>query len=713
MTKSDHTLQEIKLEPATEKQNKPNWANDKTINAFDTETSAGTVFLLSYNLDGFSGYIGNKDGSELATEQIINKLTHSSCRSAINVWYNLDFDANAILSGLLNQEQQKELTIQNKTTLVVDNVKYEIDYVKSKFMILTDSHGNVYRHFDISQFFYTSLDNAANEWIDKTKKETVDTEQFSNPEYIKENYSKITEYAEKDATITKELATELINQAEKLDIPMGLPFSTGYLSAEYLRNKMDSKPNFGSKRYQSMFWESYYGGRFEVFERGNIGNVVGADINSAYPAVMSELPEPTSLRWERKDEFNNLSIEDLQNADFGVVRCKVATNPEKKIQPFAVKIGGTVKYPILTMDTVTVLKDIFVFAYENNYLRNFELQEAWLGYETENTTYPFQFMKELYGERKLSENRKNMPKKGKLLKIVLNSAYGKTCQTTESVNIETIPENEGLDLSNEPYKKVIPNHFFSLKQREILDENEIAIRDLICGKRFNPFFASYITGLTRLKLHQTVEKYNLVNDTVMFATDCIMIRENAYRKSDFANLIEDIDKSNLTDSEYKDYIISELGGWDFDYIGNAFVVGSGVYQIDKENGIKMKTRGFPESQINGTLKEMAEKHRKGIPIDNERPLTMAEIMRSTDKEQSVSEFVEMRKQLKPDFDSKRKWEKEDITFTDLLNNVETSKPIDLINEQIEQIKQMQEIYEQKQKGNYYDNITNISKPHSV
>ena len=713
MTKSDHTLKEIELSSASEPQTQPNWAGNSTINAFDTETRNGKVFLLSYSIDGFVGHIGNSDGGELSSKEIFEKITHKSCRSEINVWYNLDFDANAILSGVLNKEQQKELTIQNETSVTVNGVRYEVTYIKSKFLLLKDENRNVYRHFDISQFFYTSLENAANEWIDKGKDESVDTTKFGDREYIKENYRKIAEYAEKDAKITQELATELIRQAEKLDIPMGLPFSTGYLSAEYFRYKMDSKPNFGSVRYQSMFWESYYGGRFEVFERGNIGNVVGADINSAYPAVMSELPEPTSLTWKRKDEYSDLTVEDLQKCDYGVVRVSVATNPKKKIQPFAVKLGGTVKYPILTMDSITVLKDIFVFALENDYIRDYELKEAWLGYETEDTNYPFQFLKPMYGDRKIAENRKGMPKKGQLLKIVLNSGYGKTCQTTENTTIEKIPEGGEIDLSDEPHRKAVPEHMFTLNQRTAIGDDEIPIRELYCGRRFNPFFASYITGLTRLKLHETVERYDLVDDTVMFATDCIMIRKEAYEKSEFSKLITDDDKSDLSDSEYRDYIISELGGWDFDYIGNAFVIGSGVYQIDKDDGVKMKTRGFPEHQINGTLKELAEKHNKGIPIDNERPLTMSEVMRSTDKQQSVSEFVEMRKELKPDFDSKRDWSIEEPTFDQLLNGSHKGKPINPIDEQIEEIKKNRELYQEKIKGSNSDKITNISNPHNA
>jgi len=204
----------------------------------------------------------------------------------------------------------------------------------------------------------------------------------------------------------------------------------------------------------------------------------------------------------------------------------------------------------------------------------------------------------------------------------------------------------------------------------------IIINTSVAGKRFNAFFASYITGMTRLELHKQVVNHDLEDNTVMFATDCIMVEKDAYEQSDFDSLVVNPDPS-LSEGKFREKAIESLGKWDYDYRGNAFLVGSGVYEVDRDNGdTKTKTRGFIERNLNGTLKELAENNPNGIPIDNERPLTMAEMLTGT-KDGNVSEFIEESKKLQPDFDDKRDWQREKPTFADLLNSSETSQPIDL------------------------------------
>ena len=461
MSKSDETLDRIELTNAYKEQINPSFSHGKLINAFDTETSDGDVFMLSYAIGDMSGVIGNESVEALDSSEIFDKITNRQCRSALNCWYNLDFDANALLSGILDRRELTELTITNGTTTEVDGIEYEIRYVKSKFLRIRDSNKNIYAHYDVSQFFYTSLDNAAEEWLGKNKIEEVDASKFGTKpcdnceevdpscsdcwskqqaiQYVQKHYEVIADYAEKDALLTQELAQELILEGESLDIPMGKPISTGYLSAEYLRENTDTKPSFYNRDIQRMFWDSYYGGRFEVFKRGNVGEIAAPDINSAYPAIMQNLPDPSTLEWERySNQLENdgfgfdaspFNFNDVCKADYGVVRAIVTTDPNNPIQPFAYKIDGKVNYPILTDTEITVIKPIFEFAVKNGLVLDYELEEAWLGNEIEGETkYPFEFIGDMYSQRKVFEVLDGLLKKGQLLKIILNSLYGKTCQ---------------------------------------------------------------------------------------------------------------------------------------------------------------------------------------------------------------------------------------------------------------------------------------------
>ena len=700
MSKSDRNLEDIDLDSAFQEQTMPNWRDGKNINAFDTETSDGTVFMLAYSFDYFSSTIGNKNVNSLNSGDIFDIITHQDCRSAINVWYNLDFDANAILSGVLDESEMKELTLTNSTTIKLDGINYDIKYVKGKFLLIKDEYGNNYPHFDISQFFYTSLDNAVSEWLGKNKKEGVDTSKFGNEEYVKSNWGTITEYAEKDAILTRELAEELITEAQEQQIPMGKPFSTGYLSAEYLRANLDQKPGFGPTDMQSMFWDSYYGGRFEVFERGNIGEVVGPDIHSAYPAIMQNLPDPTTLDWY---EFNNrdsdeehfgfdptdMDFEEMQQYDYGVVKARVTTNPNKKIQPFARKMEGKVHYPVMTDEVITVIKPIFEFAVNTNHVVDYDIVEGWVGNETSDTEYPFSFIDEEYAQRKIYEKHGKV-KTAMLIKIVLNSLYGKTCQTTENDKVVDLEEMGEYELEDNEVAK--PKSYLSKNERNNLESTDLLVSEVYAGRRFNPFLASYITGLTRLELHKQVVEYDLVDDVIMFATDCIMVRKSAYEDSKFeSELIVEPDES-LPDDEFREKVKESLGMWGFDYEGYALVVGSGVYEVERtdKDSVKTKTRGFDSSDLgNKRLTELAQDNEEYIRITNERPLTMSEVLINPERGET-SEFKKMRKKLKPDFDDKREWNSENVTFSDLLFSCEKSEPINLAERQEDTLRKVQQ-----------------------
>lgn len=709
MAKSDTPLNRIDISNAIGEQRKPKFVGNKNINAFDTETSNGDVFMVSFAFPNQSGTIQSGTYEELDTKQVWNLLTTSKCREALNVWYNLDFDTNAILSGILDNEEMSKLVVKNRIETEIEGNTYDITYVKSKFLSIQDKDGkHRYDHYDIAQFFYTSLDNAANEWLDKQKVENVDAKKFGRttcdthtreqldkgeePEpvsecencitneqahqYIIDNYADIKYYAEKDALLTRELAQTLFEEGEKLDIPFGKPFSTGYLSAEYQRANTDNKPNFCNKDIQSYFWESYHGGRFEVFERGKVGKCVGPDINSAYPAIMAEMPSPTTLDWKivdnQTDNGFNFDFSDIVDCDYGVVKCRVTTDSSKKIQPFAYKMNGVTCYPAFDDIEVIVLKDIFEFAVKNNIVTDYELIDGYLAYETPETQYPFEWLKDMYAQRKVFEVLQGKYKKGKLLKIVLNSSYGKTCQTTRRKRIKHLPEGETYELKDN--ENLYPKDYLSKKQREYIDDDMIIIESVSAGKRFNPFIASYITGLTRLELHKRVLEYDLVDDTYMFATDCIMVDEKAYEESGFSE-IELTPDETLNGDEFRNVAKNSLGMWDFDYSGIGFVVGSGVYEVMLDNGsVKTQSRGFKNSALDGKLVESARKHPNGIPLQNNRPITMAEVM-SNPSLGNVSSFTKQYKKLTPDFDTKRNWDIENPTFTDLLNESHGSKPL--------------------------------------
>lgn len=649
MAKTDTPYDDINRSSVDKQLREATWLDGKEIVAFDTETSSGDIFMISVSGPGYTLVIDN-DGESLTPERIFNTLTKKRFRGKCNVFFNLKFDASVILK-VLPQEKCEKLRING----LIEYKQYEIKYIPGKFLKITDGNNHNYEYFDIAQIFGSSLSEAVDSWLENAEKneENIDTKQFDSQRYIDKHYKSIKKYARKDAKLTRRITIQLFNEAEQnQNIPCGRPYSTGYLASQYLTQRIDHKIGYGPDKMQRMAWESYTGGRFEVFNRGQIGDIVGPDINSAYPDILSNLPDPSSLSWYGS-QTQSITINDIRKADYGFIKATISTNKNKRIQPFATKINGTQTYPALDSVELTVIRDIFLFALDNGYITDYQIENVILGDTTEQTRYPFNFMPDKYSERKHLEASGNH-NAADTTKITLNSMYGKTLQTIWDV----------LDYDME------------ISVSEAQDKDNIRVdrqsgivykEELRAGSFFNPFIGTYTTGLTRLELHKTVEELGLVDDTILFATDCIMVDKDAYDKSNFEKKLE-----NENDS-----YAEQLGKWDKDYEGNAFVIGSGVYQVDTEND-KQKTvsRGFGSLDESDLVKRAKNAGKEPINTGNHRPIGFSEAIHSQNLTvKDIGRFDKATKKLYADFDGGRQWERNGVTFNDLLEKQEDSKPV--------------------------------------
>lgn len=660
MSKSDTPLDEIDTSRSRKRLKAPTFHNDRPIHAFDTETSEGDVFMLSvapHNTDPYTipkeQFDAHGSLTRLSTDTILNELTKRKFSDGVSVWYNLKFDADVIFAGLPDKNLQ-DLKYENQT----DYNDYEINYLPGKSLRIRRNK-QTYEHFDISQILPGGLETVAQDWIEKTDgklNSELDAEQFTDPQYVRDNLEDIEDYAKQDARLTRNIWASFVSVAEgELDVPCGKPYSTGYLSADYIRSQLDMKPGWQLNPMQSMAWESYHGGRFEVQTRGLVDSVVMPDINSAYPHVMSQLPDPSTVEWE---SVSTPPLTDIRDADYGFVEITVTTDKSRPWQPFAVKIDDSVKYPALDDYRLTSVKEIFIHAIETGLIDDYEIHSATLGHEIEFTQYPFEWIQDLYQTRKEWESE-GRTKPARILKIILNSAYGKTCQTdlrtrmiTENVSQEDLGDMETFDID--------------------FDSGIACITRQVGGKLFNPFLASYITGLTRLELLKRVIEYGLEDDTHMLATDSLMIDKEAFESTKFeSELVKD-----------------GLGNWDYDAKGeSAFLIGSGVYEVQRDGtDNKMGTRGFTEAALENGLLHAAESvaqdgHTDAIEVDNYRPITLTEARHSRHMTVSdVGKFIENTRDLRPDFDDGRNWDVSDPTYGEMIEHSHSSDPLILKTE---------------------------------
>lgn len=622
----------------------PAFHENAPINAFDTETRPdGRIYLLSYVYDGpewGSTHIGNSDFSPLEAEEIFEVLIRNKTQQpAVNVWFNLDFDANALIGTILSEYQMKELADTNKTTFEYNDSEYQLTYIKGKFLSIQDENRHKSTHYDISQFFHSTLETAAKNWLGLEKGD-IDFEELDSY-----SWEEITKYAEKDAELTQKLWKLFVDLGEnELGIPFGKPISTGFVAQHVVFNQLYQKPAWSSTQFQKLARKAYHGGRFEVYRRGFFDDVIGLDINSAYPYHMAQMPDLGSCNVQ----VIGGNVNDMRAADWGFVTATVTTDKQRNIQPFAVK-DRIVYFPALEETKLTVTIDEFLFALDNGYLVDYNIHKTGLVYETDHVNRPFEFLKEWYDDRndykKLRQEKNDKYDKFQyILKVIMNSKYGKTCQVTEKH--EYIEDSDSFDTQahefvTEGYTGEPVKGWFE------------------AGDLFNPFYASYITAKTRLQLHQAALDLGVEDSAIMFATDCLMLEAD-----------------NVSQKAIDEMLAPEdLGKWDYDYRGSAFVVGSGVYDVFEDGKLsKMAKRGFREvSKTYDSWRQAARQANGKITIPNERPARFKEWLLH-DGHPRPAEFFEDNRQLNPEFDSKRGWHRQ-TDFNDLLSNNHGSEPL--------------------------------------
>jgi len=432
----------------------------RPIEAIDTETIDGQMWLLA---DSRGRYIFPSD-----LGQVLKWLEDGLLYRCTNFTWNLDYDARAILT-MLDSNTLLELAVNN----TVQTPYFQIDYVPRKFLTIR-FNGHRYEFFDLMQYFNSSLNYAAKRYLG-AEKDDIDAERINNDEeYRHDNLQDIVAYCIKDAELTARLGELNRDMYRELGVVTNRWYSTGYIAAKYyLANA--KIPRMHNAEAQQYAYYAYAGGRFEVFRRGRFEDAHKYDISSAYPAVISTLPDLDNGHWSKTSDID-------YDADLIYALVRVST-PEQYIQPLYLRRRGVVVYPtvaphhrILTKSELEVIDDFGLGTYE--------VVNAWHFYANSSRS-PFTVTKDIYHTRQELKARDD-PRQ-LVLKVVMNSLYGKFIQVTTRV-------------------------FPELERR--------------VGTYFIPAYAAEITARTRTQLLRTTLERDM--SPIAFFTDAILTdsREN-------------------------------------------------------------------------------------------------------------------------------------------------------------------------------------------
>jgi len=438
------------------------------------------------------------DGRSCISKDILSTLFSRVYEGYRFVVWNLKYEQGALFYYLPPAEVLAELRKYGRC----DYEGYKISIIENKEVKISFGHHTRYI-YDVFPYYASSLQVASNRYLDESKIES--TKKFT-PRYVNNHLLEIKKYCVQDALLTKKLADLFIKNLHELKLYPKKLISTGYISGQHFSTIHNPNVRRLYSEYPEVVkfaYDSYSGGMFQVFKRGK-GKFWQYDINSAYPY------EITKLKTLQGCELIN--SREVISADFGFLDCDMLIS--SRYSPVTVKINNLNIYPQgVIRRVITKLEYDYLISRGNEV----EIRDGW--YIRCRDEYPYKTeIERLY---KLKAEYKGINEmQYMLVKILLNSLYGKFLQITEVWD---------------PKKQ---KHFRA-------------------GMMFNPVYASYITAGTRVAL---CEAMDAAPDSICAAHTDSIISNKPLRLS----------------------IGAGLGDWGFVDKGKGFIVGSGIYSIGKK-----------------------------------------------------------------------------------------------------------------------------------
>lgn len=465
-------------------------------------------------------------------------------------FYNLRFDVEAILKHF-PEEFIQNLLYLTEAEIKTPDALYHFKLIPWKVFTIRELRKEKSRRrtvrkiemFDAAQFYACSLDQAANQVLGKSKIEDREFAASLNTSLTpwETEYPRIFKYCQEDANLTGQLIRSFIKAtaSEPLNLTPRNPISCAWYAKELLKQCIPEARKIKSirtgeghyyarpwKRYDNVGSQCYFGGRFEVFRKGTFHNVFNADINSAYPYWIAQLPNPYNLAFVKDYE---------PEGPFSMVKAEVWVPEDSPLGPLPYRTPESIIFPVGNWTGWFHWHEL-----QNAHEKfgvEFQIFKALNGYEPAGPQRPFQDKIPTFYNRRLDWKSENDPRELPA-KIAMNSVYGVLYEKNERITESTNSKSTEID----------GHHLKKSKDNP--------------GKYFHPFLAGWITSKTRVQLLNAVEPESII----FFATDGI-----------------------LTDKKPNLPVSKKLGEWGLDSISSARVFGNGLYELDgklKQRGFR-------------------------------------------------------------------------------------------------------------------------------
>jgi hypothetical protein len=381
----------------------------------------------------------------------------------------------------------------------------------------------------------------------------------------KEITEKAINYCFNDCRIIWEALISIFSDAGDIKI------TQASLSLTYFRRYFQQYDIYHNEN-TSFFWDSYYGGRTEIFQMGKTHSFV-IDVNSMYPYAMKfcNFPNPQFLRVDKNVSVNKFLNQILKLYE-GCCYCTI----RHKDLPYGylpTRKDGKLIFPIGVFSGCWNFNEL-LNALKHNAIEILNIERI---VYAEKMHSPFvDYVDTLYLKRIGSKNELEKFR----IKIFMNSLYGKFGQRIEEETIYIDNVQNSIDLIRDYQRKnslikVIPfnedrNDCFLV----VSSDKNISLNYSI------PSFSSYITSFARIMLINKLYEVRDLNP-VYCDTDSIFLESLKGVKSD-----------------------KHLGGWKIEEKIVTEILGLKNYKYVDKGIFKHRIKGIPKTAVkNGDLFE--------------------------------------------------------------------------------------------------------------
>lgn len=329
--------------------------------------------------------------------------------------------------------------------------QYRIEYVPNRVLRIKQGcwtmresddapHWRTFRSvtwWDCFQFFQMSFVKALRDWqaADPATIDEIASMKDARGSFELEQRESIRSYCKHECSLLVGMMTKVAATLEALDISLTSWYGAGSIAAALFKK-------YGVKQHLKQVWRDacisdteseeftgaimsgYFGGRVETFAVGIVdGSSINYDVRSAYPAATAELPSLTDCLVQHVTNYDY----NERYALWRVVWHKVGSEPAH-LTPFPFRHNKRIFWPHsgegwYHAEEVRAAMDVF-----SDGKRGIQITVS-EGYRIVpgNNERPFQWVPELYNER--AEYKRNGDPREKILKLGLNSLYGKTAQS--------------------------------------------------------------------------------------------------------------------------------------------------------------------------------------------------------------------------------------------------------------------------------------------